>query len=122
MARVALVTGGTRGIGAAISKSLKAAGHTVVANYGGNDEKANAFKEETGIDVAKFDVGDAAACEALIARGAAPDAADEDGNTALHCAAGGGHLFQLGTTIRVVVPCYFPRRDENFPVSHVKCF
>ena len=67
MARVALVTGGTRGIGAAISKSLKAAGHTVVANYGGNDEKANAFKEETGIDVAKFDVGDAAACEAKIA-------------------------------------------------------
>ncbi|HEY8567021.1 MAG TPA: acetoacetyl-CoA reductase [Beijerinckiaceae bacterium] len=63
MARVALVTGGTRGIGAAISTALKAAGHTVVANYGGNDEAANAFKAETGIPVVKFDVGDAAAAE-----------------------------------------------------------
>lgn len=66
MARVALVTGGTRGIGAAISKALKTAGHTVVANYGGNDEKANAFKSETGIAVKKFDVGDAAACETAL--------------------------------------------------------
>ncbi|XWN33136.1 MAG: acetoacetyl-CoA reductase [Devosia sp.] len=67
MARIALVTGGTRGIGAAISKALKEAGHTVVANYGGNDEKANAFKAETGIEVRKFDVGDAALCETEIA-------------------------------------------------------
>ncbi|RAH98157.1 beta-ketoacyl-ACP reductase [Acuticoccus sediminis] len=67
MARVALVTGGTRGIGAAISKALKAAGYTVVANYAGNDEKANAFKEETGITVAKFDVSDPAACEEKLA-------------------------------------------------------
>jgi acetoacetyl-CoA reductase len=63
MPRVALVTGGTRGIGAAISKALKEAGHTVVANYGGNDEAANKFKGETGIPVTKFDVSDAAACE-----------------------------------------------------------
>jgi acetoacetyl-CoA reductase len=63
MARVALVTGGTRGIGAAISKALKDAGHTVVANYGGNDAAATKFKDETGIPVTKFDVSDAAACE-----------------------------------------------------------
>ncbi|RVU15587.1 acetoacetyl-CoA reductase [Methylobacterium oryzihabitans] len=61
--RVALVTGGTRGIGAAISKGLKEAGYKVAANYGGNDEAAQAFKAETGIPVFKFDVGDAAACE-----------------------------------------------------------
>ncbi|MEM9221862.1 MAG: acetoacetyl-CoA reductase [Pseudomonadota bacterium] len=67
MARIALVTGGTRGIGAAISTTLKAAGHTVVANYGGNDEKANAFNAETGIAVKKFDVGDPAACETGLA-------------------------------------------------------
>ena len=66
MPRVALVTGGTRGIGAAISKALKEAGHTVVANYGGNDEAANKFKGETGIPITKFDVSDAAACEAGI--------------------------------------------------------
>ena len=64
--RIALVTGGTRGIGAAISAGLKAKGYKVAANYGGNDEAANAFKAETGIPVFKFDVGDAAACEAGI--------------------------------------------------------
>ena len=64
MARVAVVTGGTRGIGAAISRGLKAAGYQVAANYGGNDEAANKFKAETGIPVYKFDVSDAAACEA----------------------------------------------------------
>src|SRR6187200_3218513 len=63
MARVALVTGGTRGIGAAISTALKNAGYTVAANYGGNDEAANQFKAETGIPVFKFDVSDSAACE-----------------------------------------------------------
>ena len=63
MARVALVTGGTRGIGAAISTALKQAGYKVAANYGGNDEAANQFKAETGIPVFKFDVSDAAACE-----------------------------------------------------------
>jgi acetoacetyl-CoA reductase len=63
MARVALVTGGTRGIGAAISKTLKGAGYQVAANYGGNDEAAQKFKSETGIPVFKFDVSDPAACE-----------------------------------------------------------
>jgi acetoacetyl-CoA reductase len=64
MARVALVTGGTRGIGAAISKALKAAGYSVAANYAGNDEAANKFKAETGIPVHKWDVGDYDACAA----------------------------------------------------------
>ncbi len=54
--RVALVTGGTRGIGAAISVGLKDAGYRVVANYAGNDAAAERFHEETGITVAKFDV------------------------------------------------------------------
>lgn len=58
MSRVALVTGGTRGIGEAISLALQAAGYTVVANYGGNDEKAKAFTERTGIASFKFDVSD----------------------------------------------------------------
>jgi acetoacetyl-CoA reductase len=66
MARVALVTGGTRGIGAAISIALKNAGYAVAANYGGNDEAANRFKGETGIPVFRFDVSDAAGCEAGI--------------------------------------------------------
>lgn len=64
MTRVAVVTGGTRGIGEAISLALKAQGCTVVANYAGNDEKANAFKERTGIHVAKFNVGDFEAVQA----------------------------------------------------------
>ena len=63
MGRVALVTGGTRGIGAACSKALKDAGYNVAANYGGNDDAANAFKKETGIPVFKWDVGDFQACE-----------------------------------------------------------
>jgi acetoacetyl-CoA reductase len=64
MARVAVVTGGTRGIGAAISKALKAAGYKVAANYGGNDEAANKFKAETGIAVYKWDVSSFDACTA----------------------------------------------------------
>jgi acetoacetyl-CoA reductase len=67
MARTALVTGGSRGIGEAISIALKDAGYNVAANYGGNDEAANAFKEKTGIPVYKFDVGDFEACTAGIA-------------------------------------------------------
>lgn len=58
MARVAIVTGGTRGIGKAVSLALQERGHTVVANYAGNDEKARAFTEETGIAAYKWDVGD----------------------------------------------------------------
>lgn len=64
MGRIAVVTGGTRGIGAAISKALKAAGHKVAANYAGNDAAAQAFKAETGIAVYKWDVSDHAACVA----------------------------------------------------------
>ncbi len=66
MTRVALVTGGSRGIGAAAAKALKAAGCNVAASYAGNDEAANAFKAETGIPVFKWDVSDAAACAAGI--------------------------------------------------------
>lgn len=62
MARVALVTGGSRGIGAAISKALKAAGFNVAANYAGNDDAANRFKSETGIPVYKWSVADYDAC------------------------------------------------------------
>jgi acetoacetyl-CoA reductase len=68
MARVALVTGGTRGIGAAISKGLKAAGYTVAASYAGNDEAAAKFKAETGIAVYKWDVSDYDACAAGVAK------------------------------------------------------
>ncbi|MCH7864302.1 MAG: acetoacetyl-CoA reductase [Proteobacteria bacterium] len=67
MARIALVTGGTRGIGRAISIALNDAGYTVAANYVGNDEAAEAFKTETGISVYKFDVGDFDACKDGIA-------------------------------------------------------
>ena len=66
MARVALVTGGTRGIGEAISKGLKAAGYKVAANYGGNDEAAQKFKAATGIPVYKWDVSNFEACGAGI--------------------------------------------------------
>jgi len=62
MARVALVTGGTRGIGAAVSKALKAAGYKVAASYAGNDEAAGKFKAETGIAVFKWDVSSFDAC------------------------------------------------------------
>lgn len=62
MARVAIVTGGTRGIGEAISLALKAQGRIVVANYAGNDDKARAFSDAHGIAVYKWDVGDHQAC------------------------------------------------------------
>ncbi len=67
MARTAVVTGGTRGIGEAISKALKAAGYKVAATYAGNDEAAKKFKEETGISVYKFDVSNYEACTAGLA-------------------------------------------------------
>ena len=66
--RVALVTGGTRGIGAAISRMLKLRGYQVAANYAGNDVAASAFKEETGIAVYKFDVSDFEAVKAAVAK------------------------------------------------------
>src|SRR6202451_923895 len=64
MARVALVTGGTRGIGAAISKALKAAGYKVAASYAGNDAAAEKFKAVNGIPVYKWDVSSFEACTA----------------------------------------------------------
>jgi acetoacetyl-CoA reductase len=64
MARVAVVTGGTRGIGGAISKALKDAGYKVAANYAGNDEAAQKFKDETGIPVYKWDVSSYESCAA----------------------------------------------------------
>ncbi len=64
MARVAVVTGGSRGIGAAVSKALKAAGYMVAATYAGNDEAAKAFKAETGVPVYKWDVSSTEACAA----------------------------------------------------------
>jgi acetoacetyl-CoA reductase len=64
MARVALVTGGTRGIGAAISKALKHAGYNVAACYAGNDAAAEKFKSETGIGTYKWDVGSFDECAA----------------------------------------------------------
>jgi len=66
MARVALVTGGTRGIGEAISKALKEAGRTVVASYAGNDAAAAAFTKATGIKAVKFDAGDYEACQRAV--------------------------------------------------------
>jgi acetoacetyl-CoA reductase len=66
MARVALVTGGTRGIGASISKALKAAGYKVAASYAGNDQAAEKFKAEAGIPVYKWDVSSFDACAAGI--------------------------------------------------------
>ncbi|MDQ7072019.1 MAG: acetoacetyl-CoA reductase [Rhodobacterales bacterium] len=68
MARTALVTGGSRGIGAAISRALKDAGYTVAATYAGNDEAAAAFTAETGIKTYKWDVADYDACAAGIAK------------------------------------------------------
>ncbi|MFQ5970752.1 MAG: acetoacetyl-CoA reductase [Alphaproteobacteria bacterium] len=68
MSRVALVTGGTRGIGAAISVALRDAGYATAANYGGNDEAARNFRKETGIPTYKFDVSDFSACHEGVTR------------------------------------------------------
>ncbi|MFL5237964.1 MAG: acetoacetyl-CoA reductase [Rhizomicrobium sp.] len=71
MARVAIVTGGTRGIGEAISVGLKNAGYKVAATYAGNDDRANAFAEKTGIAVYKWDVADYDQCATGVAKVAA---------------------------------------------------
>ena len=71
MTRVAVVTGGTRGIGAAVSRALKAQGYKVAATYHGNDTAAAAFKAETGVDVYKWDVSSYDACVAGLAKVAA---------------------------------------------------
>ncbi len=68
MSRVALVTGGTRGIGAAISVELKKKGFRVAANYAGNDEAAQKFQAESGIPVYKWSVADFDACSAGVAK------------------------------------------------------
>ena len=68
MGRVAIVTGGTRGIGRSISTALKEAGYRVAATYAGNDEAARAFQAETGIPTTKFDVADFSACQAGVAK------------------------------------------------------
>src|SRR3546814_2125196 len=68
MTRVAIVTGGTRGIGEAISLALRDMGITVAANYAGNSERAEAFTRRTGIRNYKWDVGDFYACEAFCAQ------------------------------------------------------
>ncbi|WP_411816629.1 acetoacetyl-CoA reductase [Hyphococcus sp. DH-69] len=67
MGKTAIVTGGTRGIGRAISLALKEKGYTVAASYAGNDDAAAAFKAETGIGVYKWDAGDYEACKAGVA-------------------------------------------------------
>ncbi len=66
MSKIALVTGGTRGIGEAICLALKDTGYNVVANYAGNDEAAEKFSQATGIPVYKFDVGDFDACQTAV--------------------------------------------------------
>jgi len=68
MSRLALVTGGTRGIGEAISVALKDAGYRVIANYGGNDTAAEELNGRTGIPVAKFDVSDFESCTDAVGR------------------------------------------------------
>jgi len=68
MSRIAVVTGGTRGIGAAISTALQTAGYTVAANYASNDAAAGKFNSQTGIAVYKWDVGSSDACSEGLAK------------------------------------------------------
>ena len=66
MKKIALVTGGTRGIGSAIAYGLKISGMEVIANYAGNDKKAEEFQKETGIKVKKFDVSKEKSCQSAL--------------------------------------------------------
>src|SRR3546814_3223631 len=68
MAGLALGTGGTRGIGAAVSTAMKSAGYAVAATYGGNDDAAQKFRDDDGIAVYRWDVGDFDACKQGIAQ------------------------------------------------------
>ncbi len=68
MSRVAIVTGGTRGIGAAIATGLKAAGYNIAVSYAGNDDAAKKFNDETGIPTYKFDAADFDACQEAVAK------------------------------------------------------
>lgn len=68
MSKIVLVTGGTRGIGKAISIGFKDKGYTVIANYAANDEKAKIFSDETGIKALKWDVSDYQACSDAVAK------------------------------------------------------
>ena len=68
MKKVALVTGGTRGIGAAVSRNLREAGYNVVAIYNGNDKAAHAFQKNSSILTYKWDVGDFKACQEGVAQ------------------------------------------------------
>ena len=102
MGRVAVVTGGTRGIGAAISVALKDKGYRVAANYAGNDSAAHAFQAEHGVPVYKFDVGDYAACQ----KGVAQIVKDE----LRHATVMYGLLADLGFDVETHVR----QHDENF--------
>ena len=82
MGRVALVTGGTRGIGAAISNALKGAGRDVIAAYAGNEHRAREFEESTGIKTVKFDVSDFDQVEAAMEMFADSENFDEEVNFA----------------------------------------
>ena len=66
MTKIALVTGGTRGIGEAISKKLREDNHTVIVNYGSNDEKAKKFSDENDIEAFKCDVSSYESCSAMV--------------------------------------------------------
>ena len=119
MTRKAIVTGGTRGIGRAIALALKDKGCTVSATYAGNDEAAAAFKDETGVDVYKWDVGDYEACKAGVAEvEAAQGATDILVNNAGITRDGFFHKMtpeQWGEVIRADLDSVFNMTHQVFP-------
>ena len=106
MARVAIVTGGTRGIGEAISVALQDAGVTVAANYAGNDQRAAAFTERTGITAYKWDVADHDACRAGVAR-----VADEFG--AVDIVVNNAGITRDGTILKMTYQMWREVMDTN---------